>query len=76
MQDISSKQINSDELLKMMDGPNVILIDIRSSDAYNGWAERNEVRGGHIKRAKSLPIKWSKYIDWIEIVRSKNYCSC
>jgi len=29
------------------------------------------MRGGHIKGARSLPIKWTNYIDWIEIVRSK-----
>ncbi len=32
---------------------------------------QNEKRGGHIKGARSLPGKWTKYIDWIEIVRSK-----
>lgn len=48
-----------------------ILIDVRSIDAYNGWREQGEKRGGHIKTAKSLPLKWTKYIDWIEIVRSK-----
>jgi thiosulfate/3-mercaptopyruvate sulfurtransferase len=47
------------------------LIDIRSIDAYNGWKEGGEAKGGHIKSAKSLPYKWSHYIDWIEIVRNK-----
>ena len=65
------KQISSGELLKVMDNPEVKIIDVRSAEAYNGWKEENEPRGGHIKRAKSLPFKWSKYIDWIEIVRSK-----
>lgn len=71
MKDISFKQITSEELLKKMEEPDVTIIDIRSPDAYNGWIEKNEIRGGHIKGAKSLPFKWSKYIDWIEIVRSK-----
>ncbi len=47
------------------------IIDVRSVDAYNGWKERGESRGGHIRGAKSLPYKWVTYIDWIEIVRSK-----
>lgn len=47
------------------------VIDIRSIDAYNGWKEGAEARGGHIKGAKSLPYKWLHYIDWIEIVRVK-----
>jgi len=47
------------------------LIDARPSEAYHGWTLQNEKKGGHIKGAKSLPLKWTKYMDWIEIVRSK-----
>ncbi|SES63100.1 thiosulfate/3-mercaptopyruvate sulfurtransferase [Methanococcoides vulcani] len=47
------------------------VIDIRPIDAYNGWKEGGEARGGHIKGAKTLPYKWLHYIDWIEIVRNK-----
>ncbi len=66
------KIITSEELLKKINNLEIKIIDIRSAEAYNGWKEQNEKRGGHINRAKSLPFKWSKYIDWIEIVRSKN----
>ena len=31
-----------------------------------------EARGGHIPGARALPFKWSSYLDWIEIVRSKD----
>ncbi|MEJ2613880.1 MAG: rhodanese-like domain-containing protein [Ignavibacteriaceae bacterium] len=65
-------EITSKELLNLLDHPNLKIIDIRSPDAYNGWKEGNEKRGGHIAGAKSLPAKWAKYIDWIEIVHSKN----
>lgn len=47
------------------------IIDVRSGDAYNGWKLRNEENGGHIKGAKSLPVKWTQYMDWIETVRHK-----
>ncbi|WP_029037393.1 sulfurtransferase [Salinimicrobium xinjiangense] len=47
------------------------IIDVRPVDAYNGWKLHNETRGGHIKGAKSLPVKWTGYMDWIEIVRHK-----
>ncbi len=67
----SIKEISSEELFKKLDHPDIKVIDVRSPDAYNGWKEENEKRGGHIKGAKSLPAKWAKYIDWIEIVRSK-----
>lgn len=62
--------ILTDDLLGNLD--QYKLIDIRSVDAYNGWKESGETKGGHIKGAKSLPYKWLKYIDWIEIVRHKN----
>lgn len=60
------------ELYELYKNHNTKIIDVRTVDAYNGWKLKNELRGGHIKRAKSLPLKWSNYIDWIEIVRSKN----
>lgn len=63
--------ISTEELLANLDNPNSVLIDIRPIEAYNGWKLKGEQRGGHIKNAKSLPHKWSNYIDWIEIVRSK-----
>lgn len=65
-------QISTKELLNKIEKPDSRIIDVRSVDAYNGWKEQNEARGGHIKGAKSIPAKWSKYIDWIEIVRSKD----
>jgi thiosulfate/3-mercaptopyruvate sulfurtransferase len=65
------KEISGIELLGMIGEPEVRIIDVRPVDAYNGWKLQNESRGGHIKGAKSLPAKWTNYIDWIEIVRSK-----
>lgn len=69
---IPIKTTSTKELSLFKDQSNTKILDIRPIDAYNGWKMRNESRGGHIKNAKSLPFKWSKYIDWIEIVRSKN----
>jgi thiosulfate/3-mercaptopyruvate sulfurtransferase len=66
------KEISTDQLLKLLADKETKIIDVRSVDAYNGWKLGNEARGGHIKDAKSLPKKWLKYIDWIEIVHSKS----
>lgn len=66
------QDISTQEILELLEDKNTKLIDIRSTEAYNGWRCENENRGGHIKGAKSLPIKWANYMDWIEIVRSKN----
>jgi len=65
------EKTNTSELIKQLESANTKLLDVRPVEAYNGWAFNNEQRGGHIKRAKSLPVKWLTYIDWIEIVRHK-----
>jgi 3-mercaptopyruvate sulfurtransferase SseA len=65
-------KLSTSELVELLENKNAIIIDARSIDFYNGWKYANEKRGGHIKGAKSLPVKWTNYIDWIEIVRSKN----
>lgn len=66
------KCLSTNELSQCLECENVKLIDVRSADAYNGWQLKNEPRGGHIKGAKSLPFKWTKYVDWIEMIRHKD----
>lgn len=68
---MSFKKITTEELNTLLSNDNTAIIDSRPIDAYNGWKMKGEKRGGHIKGAKMLPAKWTKYIDWIEIVRSK-----
>lgn len=65
------KVLSTKELVHCIENQDITLIDVRSVDAYNGWEIRDESRGGHIKGAKSLPSKWTKYVDWIEMVRYK-----
>ncbi len=64
-------EISTGELVELLENNNTKIIDVRSVDAYNGWKLNGEIRGGHIKGAKSLPEKWTKYMDWIEIVHTK-----
>jgi len=64
-------KISTQDLFTSLQDKNSIIIDIRPVDAHNGWKLKGEKRGGHIKGARSISAKWSKYIDWIEIVRSK-----
>ncbi len=64
-------EVKTNELKELLNSENVIIIDVRPVEAYNGWKLNGESRGGHIKTAKSLPLKWLKYLDWIEIVRHK-----
>ncbi|NOY49356.1 MAG: sulfurtransferase [Chlorobi bacterium] len=63
--------ITTNELEDIIRTSQSTIIDARPVDAYNGWQMKGEKRGGHIKGARSLPLKWIKYIDWIEIVRAK-----
>ncbi len=65
------KTIDTENIIQNINSQKQMLIDVRPVDAYNGWKLKGEKRGGHIKGAKSLPLKWANYIDWIEIVRSK-----
>jgi thiosulfate/3-mercaptopyruvate sulfurtransferase len=65
------KKITTQQLSLLLNYPSHKIIDIRPIDAYNGWCLQNEPRGGHIKGAKSIPYKWTNYIEWIEIVKSK-----
>ncbi len=65
------RKISTNDLEARLAQPDVMLLDIRPVDAFNGWALRNEPRGGHIAGARSLPAKWTRYLDWFEIVQSK-----
>lgn len=65
-------EITTPGLENQLSNSGVSIIDCRPVDAYNGWCMKSEERGGHIPGARSLPYKWAGYIDWIEIVRSKN----
>jgi thiosulfate/3-mercaptopyruvate sulfurtransferase len=68
---MSFQNISTAELQELIKNPLTSIIDVRPVEAYNGWKLKNEARGGHIKGARSLPLKWTNYMDWIEIVRSK-----
>lgn len=63
--------VSTELLAKNLNNQQLKIIDVRSVEAYNGWKLKDEYRGGHIQGAKSLPIKWLNYIDWLEIVRNK-----
>jgi thiosulfate/3-mercaptopyruvate sulfurtransferase len=66
------RELSTAELSTRLKAGTVKIIDVRPIDAYNGWRMGNEARGGHIKGAKTLPVKWAAYMDWIEVVRHKH----
>ncbi|MBW6479746.1 MAG: hypothetical protein K0B37_09980 [Bacteroidales bacterium] len=65
------KQLTTSQVLELQKNKSAEIIDVRPTEAYNGWRLQGETRGGHIKGARTLPVKWAGYIDWIEIVRHK-----
>lgn len=70
--DLKITELSTSDVFERLSLPNVKLIDIRPVEAYNGWRLSGESRGGHIINAKSLPFKWLRYLDWLDIVHSKS----
>lgn len=64
-------RLSTRELQARVEDAETQIVDVRPVDAYNGWRLRNEARGGHVPGARSLPHKWSRYLEWIEIVEAK-----
>ncbi|MFP4466447.1 MAG: sulfurtransferase [Candidatus Goldiibacteriota bacterium] len=60
------------DVIQAQHGGKTVILDIRPIDAYNGWKFSNEKRGGHIRKARSFPLKWFRYIDFIDILKSMN----
>ncbi len=67
--------ISAAELRRRLDDPDLTIVDVRSSPAYNGWRPGGEARGGHIPGAVSFPRAWLSSVDDVEVERlfeSKN----
>jgi thiosulfate/3-mercaptopyruvate sulfurtransferase len=47
------------------------ILDVRSTAAYNGWPLHGEARGGHVPGAKHIPLAWTQFMDWVEVVEEK-----
>lgn len=70
---MSSKiiEISAGKLSDCMQNGSHSIIDIRPIAAYNGWKLKQELRGGHIPGAKSIPLTWTRYMDWVEVLEEK-----
>ena len=65
------ESVTTTELHSQLFDQDLVIVDARPVEAYNGWPLKGEPRGGHIRGARSIPSAWTGWIDWIEIVRSK-----
>lgn len=68
---LQPKELTTQDLSKWTKNPDGVLFDIRPLEAYNGWSLKGEPRGGHIKGAQALPLKWTKYLDFKDILNNK-----
>ncbi|MGP1490582.1 MAG: rhodanese-like domain-containing protein [Treponema sp.] len=51
------------DLVKNLENPQYIIIDVRNDSLYNGFKEAEAQRGGHIKGAVQFSKPWLDYID-------------
>lgn len=56
----AAKPITTKEVENNLESNDWILVDTRSSDAFNGWRENGEKREGHIKGATDFSTNWLK----------------
>ena len=54
----SESKLSVTDLLEVIDDDDWILVDTRTTDAYNGWALDGIQRGGHIPDAVDFPASW------------------
>lgn len=52
------KTITSEEVEKILDNQEYVIVDSRENDAYNGWAIDGIKRGGHLKGATDFSSAW------------------
>jgi 3-mercaptopyruvate sulfurtransferase SseA len=56
--------VSTGELSERLDDPSLVVVDVRSMAAYNGWRLHDEARGGHIPGSAAFPRAWfSSFAD-------------
>jgi thiosulfate/3-mercaptopyruvate sulfurtransferase len=67
----TSKIVTTSNVIDAIRENSAQIIDIRPIDCYNGWRYQNEIRGGHIRGARSVPFKWFQYDSWQQLIKAK-----
>lgn len=70
--------ISTEELSERLFDPELVVVDVRPTAAYNGWKLRREARGGHIRGAVSFPLSWTEAVtvpDLVPLLGSKRITS-
>jgi molybdopterin synthase sulfurtransferase len=63
--------ISTNEFAARAADPAHTLVDVRPLAAYNGWRLAGEARGGHVPGARSLPLEWTRFLDWVDALERK-----
>jgi thiosulfate/3-mercaptopyruvate sulfurtransferase len=69
-----TQTISTDELVRRQGESDLVIVDIRSMAAYNGWRLHDEVRGGHIRGAVACPETYTVKLsadDMMQLLESK-----
>jgi rhodanese-related sulfurtransferase len=56
--------VSTADLGERLGDPSLVVVDVRSIAAYNGWRLQGEARGGHVPGAVAFPRTWlSRFAD-------------
>ncbi|MCK4258145.1 MAG: hypothetical protein KAX49_04160 [Halanaerobiales bacterium] len=58
-QEKTEEIISITELAEQLGNSDLVIVDVRREEAYNGWKLDGEVRGGHIRGAVDFPLSWN-----------------
>ena len=64
--------VSTETFAQRAEDPAHNILDVRPMAAYNGWRLNGEPRGGHVPGAKSIPVQWTQFMDWVEVPEEKN----
>ena len=67
----AADRLDTDAFARLLEDASTVIVDARPIAAYNGWRLRGEARGGHVPSARSLPVAWARYMDWVEALDEK-----
>jgi 3-mercaptopyruvate sulfurtransferase SseA len=61
--------VSTTDLRERLGDPGLVVVDVRSMAAYNGWRLQGEARGGHIPGAVAFPRTWLSNFADAEVAR-------
>jgi thiosulfate/3-mercaptopyruvate sulfurtransferase len=78
MEETINTSISTKKLSEQLGNPELVVVDVRNTAAYNGWKLAGEARGGHIPGAVDFPVSWTENIqdaDLKTLLKSKGISS-